>query len=164
MTPEATYNIDYNKVATWLLPRFIRKPKMVAFMVALLHPVVVLYFEFKNFRKAKQYQLSITPQVCFLEKILNDRYDFTARRIYIADGADKPPFYLYKRVELKPKYFFRRSENKPQTLYTRGENAEYANDFIIYVPAVLALDFINVAALVRSANNLPGTKFKIQNF
>lgn len=97
----------------------------------------------------------------YLEKLLNDRYDFTLRRIYIDDGVDKPPFYIFQPAELKPKYIRQRSENVPKRIYTGGESGSLTDDFIVFTPAGLVFETPEMTSLVK-AYKLAGTKFKIQ--
>ena len=116
-----------------------------------------------QFRKAKLYQLLITPQVCYLEKMLNDRFDFTNRGIFIDDAKDKAPLYIFRRDELKPKYIYRRIENKPVYIYTRGESGTIKDDFIVFVPIQLRVNRPEMISLIKQYK-LAGTKFKIQTF
>jgi hypothetical protein len=99
------YYIDFDKLVNWLVPAYIRKQIITNWLIVLVGPVVTVYQNFIRFRNQKLYDLSITPQVCFLQKLLNDRYDFTLRRIIIVDGIDKPPTYIFLDAELKPLYF-----------------------------------------------------------
>jgi hypothetical protein len=164
MTDNKTYQLDYEALVAENTPDELRVPKMLAWLGVLLSPIVNIYNRFLLFKKAKEYQLRITPQVCYLEKLLNDRFDFTNRGIYIEDGADNPQTIMYARAELKPVYMYRRSEVNPKIMYTRGESLLYVNDFIIKVPASINFDIYEMTGVVRSANNLLGTKFKIQTY
>lgn len=155
------YNIDLRRIARWNLPRIHRKPKRLARVYAMIYAVSEVFQQLLRFRKQKLYQLMITPQVCYLERLLNDRWDFTQRRIRIVDGIDKPPFYIYQKAELKPKYIRLRSENRPKYIYTSGESGTLQDDFIIKVPMGLPFDHNEMRSLV-TVYKLAGTKFKIQ--
>jgi hypothetical protein len=96
------YTVDYLKLVLWLLPQQLLQSKMIAWLNIVVSPVIYLYLQFLQFRKNKLYELSITPQTCRMEALLNDRYDFTLRRIYIEDGKEYPPLYLYRDAESKP--------------------------------------------------------------
>jgi len=155
------YDINYEKVTTWMVPARIRRSKLVAFLKVMISGVVFLYQDFLRFRRAKLYELMITPQVCYLERLLNDRYDFTARRIRIVDGLDKPPFYIYQHDELKPKYIRKASEGQPQWIYTKGESGQLQDDFIVLVPQDIKFELAEMRSLVK-VYKLAGTRFKIQ--
>ncbi len=157
------YDIDYAKLIGWLTPQELRKNKLRRFLNIMVAPVVVLYQLFLLYRTAKLYQLKITPQKCYLKLMLNNRYDFTMRRIYIDDGVDKPPYYIFQHAELKPKFIRKRSENAPVRIYTSGESGSIADDFIVFVPLGLVFEEPEMISLVK-VYKLAGTKFKIQRF
>jgi hypothetical protein len=157
------FNIDHQKLIAWLVPARIRRTRLLAFLKVMISGVVFLYQDFTRFRAAKLYQLKITPQVCYLETLLNDRYDSVQRRIYITDGIDKPPFYIYIHPELKPRSIFLSSEGKPRYIYTAGESGLLQDDFIVMVPVDIAFEPAEMRSLVK-AYKLGGTRFKIQTF
>lgn len=144
-----------------LLPDFLRKENMQAWIDIIASPVVFLYQDLLRFRSQKLYELGITPQVVHLERMLNDRYDFADRRITIVDGVEYDPIYLFGREEVKPVYFYARSEDAPVTVYTRGESGDLTNDFVVLVPAAVTFDINEMTSLVKS-NKLPSMRFKIQ--
>lgn len=135
-----------------------RKPKTVAWLLALTKPVVTLYQVFLRYRKQKLYELMISPQVCYLERLLNDKYDFIERRIRIGDTNDKPPLYIYQEAELKPVYL---SENKPRYIYTDGEAGDVKDDFVIKVPRAIGINNNEMLQLVKGYR-LAGMQPKIQ--
>lgn len=157
------YDIDFGKTVRLNIRRKYRLPKILALLNAGAMPIVLLFQDFIKYRKAKLYQLMITGQKCYLERLLNDRYDYTQRRIYIDDSVDKNPVFIYQDAELKPKYIYQQSENKPVYLYTKGESGENKNDFIVFVPLDIAFELNEMISLIR-AYKLAGTKFKIQRF
>jgi hypothetical protein len=163
MTSEATYSIDYKKMVLWLTPNRLRKTRMLAWLGVLVNPVVVLYQNFLAFRKTKLYYLGISPSVCDLERLLNDRYDFTQRRIYIDDAQDKPIKYIFRRLESKPKFLRRRSEASPLILYTRNESGINAIHFIVYVPVSIVFDLQEMKSLIN-IYKLLGKRYKVQTF
>lgn len=156
------YNIDYPELTKAATPAYIRKSRLQAFLQVLISGVVVLYQDMLRLRTQKLYELMITPQVCYLERLLNDRFDFTLRRIRVVDGIDKPPYYIYQQPELKPKYVRNRAEATPaQYIYTAGESSSVQDDFVVLVPLALAFGEEEMRSLVK-AYKLAGTKFKIQ--
>ena len=62
--------------------------------------------------------LSITPQVCFLEKILNDKYDNKERRIHIEEAEDTLGYFFF-RVNDPPsnKFYFNKAWFVEDTRY-----------------------------------------------
>nr|DAN72002.1 MAG TPA: hypothetical protein [Caudoviricetes sp.] len=45
------------------------------------------------------YNLTITPQVCFLEKMLNDEYDQVQRRIYIEEMGSTQGYFFFRDTD-----------------------------------------------------------------
>lgn len=157
------YDIVYTKINQWLTPPEQQQPKTLALLNAFVRPVLVKYQNFLLYRKAKLYELYITPQKCYLERLLNDRYDNVLRRIYIDDGVDKDPRYIYQVAELKPMFVYTKAEGQPQFIYTLGESGQFTNDFVIFCPQALAFEDAEMTSLVK-VYKLAGTKFKIQRF
>jgi hypothetical protein len=155
------YNIDLKKLSRISLPKSKRKAKRLARIYAAIYAASEVFQQLMRFRKAKLYQLMITPQVCYLERLLNDRWDFTQRRIRIVDGSDKPPLFIYQEAEEKPVFIYQEEENQPVFIYTEGESETITDDFIIQVPVAVSFDINEMKSLVK-AYKLAGTKFNIQ--
>lgn len=151
------FNIDYNTLVRWLLPVPLRKRLILAWLQALVWPVVLLYQAHRRYREANLYRLSISPQVCYLEKLLNDRYDRTDRRIYIDDAIDRPPLYLFQDAENKPVYLGSRP------LYRENEFGLNLDDFVVYVPVIVIFEFNEMRSLI-DLYKLAGTRYSIQFF
>lgn len=82
--------MDFNKVVVWLLPRMVRTVFNVAWLKALVQPVVLIYTGlngFLSYRNNIQYKLNHNGQVCYLEAALNDTFDTAERRIYLTDAG-----------------------------------------------------------------------------
>ena len=157
------YNINYNTVVEWLLPIPLRKTRLLAWMKLMATPFIIVYNNILRFRTARLYELKITPSKCYLEQMLRDRYDFSQRRIFISDGIDKPPFYIFQNDELKPKYLRKIIEGNPVRIYTSGESGTIGDDFIVFVPKDINFELAEMTSLIK-AFKLSGTKFKIQSF
>lgn len=155
------YNINFKKLVVWLLHKPIRKPVQVSWLMALLSPLTWLHNQFLAFRTSVLYFLFITPQVCKLEQLLNDRYDTVQRRIIIRDGLEYDPVFIYRRAENKPVALYRRSEGKPVWLYTKGETGATAVDFIVEVPVFVVFDLNEMRGLIKRFK-LASKTFKIQ--
>lgn len=159
--PYNSYDINFYKLAVWLTPHEYRKEKFLIILKALVYPLIFVHNVFLKYRKAKLYQLMITPQVCYLERLLNDRYDSELRRIKIDDGIFHLPIYIYQEDEIKPVYLFTEDENKPVYLYTDGEAGEVLDDFVVLVPVDIIFDMNEMKSLLN-IYKLAGTKYTIQ--
>ncbi len=157
----SVFDIDLNEWVNDNTLQKVRKPNMLTWLHGLTAPLAFVLISIQRFRRQKLYQLAITPQACYLQKLLNDRYDYSQRRIVIVDGQDKPPTYIYRAAELKPLYIKRISENAPKYIYTDGESGNLQDDFVIKVPGVIVFDDAEMRSLVK-VYKLAGTQFKIQ--
>ena len=45
------------------------------------------------------YDLAVTPQVCYLEKMLNDEYDQVQRRIYIEEMGSTQGYFFFRATD-----------------------------------------------------------------
>jgi hypothetical protein len=157
------YDIQFNKLAMWMTPHWLRKQGFLIILQACFQPIVLIHNAFLRYRKAKLYELYINFQVCYLEAFLNDRFDYSQRRIYIDDSQIQGTVYIYKRAELKPIFLYKRSEDNHVPLYTRGESiGDLLNDFIIWIPDDVVFQEAELRAMISS--NLSGKRYKIELF
>jgi hypothetical protein len=84
------YNVDIHTLIKLLLPISLRKPHVIGLLRALMMPVQVLHNALISFRSRKRYEMAITPQVIYLEKVLNDKFNQLGAYpdIYISDNSD----------------------------------------------------------------------------
>lgn len=129
------YSIDWDKLISDLLPAFLRKPKMLAWLQVLLTPLQTLYNTFITYRNATAFSIGFTGQTMSLEYLLNYTYfdDGTLRLIYIEDGERREPLYVFQQSENQPAYFHNDGEDyDPVYLYNSEEPTGY--DFVVWVP------------------------------
>lgn len=157
------YTINWDNLVAWMIPKPLRKPVVVIMVKALLYPLIAVHNSFLFYRNAKIYQLTISPQVCYLTRLLNDRYDLTQRRIYIQDAVWHLPIFIYKNAENKRTLVYRNTENLPKFLFINGEAGAALNDFVVYVPYAISFDASEMKSLI-DGYKLFGTKYTIQLF
>lgn len=88
------YNIGYSRLALLLLLTMLRQNMIVAFVTALVRPLTVIHSDFDTYRR--RVDTSVNSQVCYLEHLLNDAYDYYDRRIIIRDAPiDYDDFFLF---------------------------------------------------------------------
>ncbi len=149
------YDIDHSKLIIWLIPNRLRNARLIVFFQVMCYSIIVLYQSFRRYKAAKEYQLLISPQVCYIQRLLNDRYDYAQRRIIVTDADDKPPLIVYTRAELKPVYL------GSKFIYTAGEAGSIKDDFVVKVPGVINFETAEMISLVKTYR-LAGMKPKIQ--
>lgn len=157
------YVINYSKLILHRIPVDLRFDDVVAYLNLLVSPIVYVYTLLLSLREQLIYRLTITPQVVYLEKLLNDRWDNAERRIYIIDGPQYDLLYLYTKAELQPVHFYRASEDQKVFIFTKGEASQITFDFVIYVPNDVTFDTAEMTALVKDYR-LAGKLFTIQTF
>lgn len=150
------YDIDYKKLAVLLLPTFLRKPVLTAYLQALLVPVSQLHYTWLQKRLDDWYVLNHTGKVYSLRNVLNDKLDVASRRIYITDGNAFPRKYIYTRAEKKPVFLGK------LFIY---QNSEYLNtgvDFIVFVPQEVIDTKINELHSLIRKSKLASKRYQIR--
>lgn len=122
------YNIDYDKLVIDMLPTFLRKARLIAFVQSCVLPIKQKHYQWLNKRNQDWYKINHNGQICFLRKALNDALDISLRRIYIGDGNAFPRKYIYTHQEAQPRYI------GTYYIYQRSEFIGTGADFIVYVP------------------------------
>lgn len=129
------YNLNISKLALLLTPTFLRKERFTAWIRCLIAPLNFVHEKFLKHRTEDLYKLEHTAQVISLEKVLNDRFDISERRIEVGDIERKEPFYIYSEREIKPKYIHSEQENKGKVyLYSEAVSKANKYDFIVWLP------------------------------
>lgn len=148
------YNIDYKTLVLLLLPTFLRRPKMIAWLIVLVLPIDALHYLFIQKRATDIYKLNHNGQVCYLRKALNDAFDPKNRRIKIIDGQRYTRLYIYTTPEQKPKFL--------KMLFLREETdfADSGVDFIVEMPSETYHKY-NVEALI-DFYKLASKRYKIE--
>lgn len=160
------FELNYNKLVYWLNHPHLTKSNFYDFIRALIAPISQLKSFFDNFKKLISYKIMITGQVVYLERALNDEFDYNERRIFIEDIYKQPSTNLYDRADWdqladsEKVYLYDRNDEIPQNLYDRDSGAD-AGGFVIHVPFMLSeQQRIKMHALVRYYK-LPGKNYMI---
>jgi len=124
------YNVDWNKLVLWLLPTFLRKPKIYALLTSAIWPIKQLHDDWLVFREENLYRLAHNGQTCYFRGALNDAFDNIDRRITIENGLAISPNFVYKVEENKHLYL----GLQPIYLYSSADSRDGGVDFIVKVP------------------------------
>ena len=128
------YKINFDKLVVMLLPTFLRKPRMIAFITLFSSELTKLYNNWLVKKIEDEKWLYHNSQVCRLRKILNDEFDDLQRRIQITDGQLYERKYIYTLGEKKPKYLGK--------IFIR-QSSDYADtgiDFFVVVPTEINIE------------------------
>ena len=159
------YYINFEYLVKENTPQILNNCKgYVKWLIILILPLIKVHVKLIQVIEKIVYDLPFTGQVCSLERLLNNKYDYTLRRIFIEDALLHTPIYLYTDVEGTVIDLYTDNENAAVTIFTDGEIAGQAsNHFIIYVPIGLSFDSFEMRKLVLQ-KRLLGKKFKIQTY
>ncbi len=133
------YRVNFDYLATLLLPSLLRRPRLLAWLKALLAPLRQLYYDFLLYAEATRIELTYNSQTIVLEGALNDQFDPSLRRIRI-DNSDTElqPLYFNFRSEQQPeKYILFAAESPPWTYAYLYREFTSQIDFMVHVPLVL---------------------------
>jgi len=137
------------RIAVLLLPTFLRKPALIAFLQTAYSQIG--YINFINYRRATNYRLTHNGQVCYLRAVLNDYFDNEMRRIELGDGVETQSTIIYWR-ELERLVGVPPRGTGALIVGWRGTQIGGAYDFIIRVPQDMYDDsasMIKIAAITR---------------
>lgn len=154
------YNVDIYKLGAYLLPPFLRKKRMYAFLCVFLYPFYWLCKMFKDYRKASLQKLNVNGQVAYIEKRLCDEFELEYRDIYIEDSNSLRPNVadMYSDPSVTMAVYSKSAEEK---LYLEsGEESVKSEDYIVNVPSFLA-DKQEVIKTIVEYNKPAGRTYKI---
>lgn len=154
------YNVDIYKLGAYLLPPFLRKKRLYAFLCVFLYPFYWLCKVFKDYRKTSLQKLNVNGQVAYIEKKLNDEFELENREIYItdSDALIPNPSYMYSDIVITMTIYPEESEN---VLYLEsGDVSVKSEDYIVNVPSFLEDQIEKIRTLVEY-NKPAGRTYKI---
>lgn len=130
------YQFDFLKHINWSLPPFLRKTKVVAFLLVLVSPIVTLYESFISFLNEAIYFANLTSQTALFEKYLNDQLDPIERRISIIHSLQGGLFIGSSQFSEDGVFFGLKSEIEDgEFIELKGEVTETLSvDFRVIVP------------------------------
>lgn len=134
------YNINWFRLVKMLVLPAVNKPTLLAFINAALAPLRTNYDTFLSFKEDAEYRVKHNGQICYLQKMLNDKFDNSLRRIKVQNVKPKERLWFYYEQDDKPVFFYN-EEDHPVFFYNPED---YYNefDFEVLIPTVLA-DKIN---------------------
>lgn len=133
---------DLDKLAIQSLPTKWRKTIHITFLKLLIYPFKLQLKRLNEERTRNVYLLEHDSRVGRVEKVLNDRFDFSERRIRIGFGNRIQSLYLYTEGEAQQTYL-------PKTIYTQSEIATRNTDFTVLIPAAVIYNEQELNYLVR---------------
>lgn len=134
MINNSIYTISYEEFKTLLVPKFLRQSKTLAWIKALLAPLVAHYNEFVAFKTEMIYISQHNAAVISIESVLNDYFDNDLRRIFINNAELSLREYFYDPGAGDPLYFYDDPNGPPQYFLDPGAYNLYGGDFTVFLP------------------------------
>jgi hypothetical protein len=144
------------KVVQMEIPFLHRQPRLVAWLKVFVSYLAKIQEDLFQFWDRTRTEALMTPQIAYLEHILNNRYGRTD--IFIGDGYDLGPW-IFKSSETADPEFFLDQANS----YVWNNNDGIIIDFVVNIPEVILSETSYIAAVVNKFK-LAGKTFVIQIF
>ncbi len=158
------YGINFNRLITWLVPPVLRITFWLEWFKVLTAPVKVLYTDFKRYREETNYKLAITPQVCCLERAVNDSFDSELRRVTITDTGDRDITFIHPDEAQIPLITHAEGLGKDNEIPLIHSDAGYIGsgyDFFVNLPFQLNKPEEYRLKALLNENKLPGKRYQI---
>jgi hypothetical protein len=140
------FSIDFSKLALLLTPIFWRSNIMIDWINSFIEPIAIIHKEFIKYREKQIYKVVHNGQVILLEKVLNDAFDSSERRVFISELPVFDPLYIYTTAENKPVFI------GSQYLYPIQPPEIIDVDFILNFPVLIKPN--NPIALINFENKI----------
>ncbi|MBP5709732.1 MAG: hypothetical protein J6W84_02010 [Bacteroidales bacterium] len=154
----APYNLNFWKYIRTLLP-FQLRSDMTELLFAWIRPIRTLHSKFLNFRNAEAKALSYNAQYTALQRMLNDRFDKTQRRIRVREGSST----------VNGPFVYPNADNRPAMLGTlllfKSSQWGYA-PFEVRIPQTLYSDTDKLARIKRLVDiyKFSGTQYIVNPY
>lgn len=155
------YNVNWNKLISWLLPLELFKTKFIVLVKSITAPISMLHNDLLVYRKAKLAELALTPQIGSMVYYLNKRYDATDNRIYITNGMRGTDNFIFLETEVETDYLFDDTSTEQMHIYTDSEVGATPAHFIVWLPIVLQPKQLEIEAIINKLK-MPSKRFQIQ--
>lgn len=156
------YKISFSRLALLLIPIRLRQNALVALVSSLVRPLTVLYGRLQSF--VGSLNTDVHCQVCYLEGLLNDTYDYYERRVFIRDTPlNFDDYLLHKEKTNKPIMLSKEGAGDPYVLVTNNMLGTTTTDFDVVFPEGYFFtdnDMRQLKSLINS-NKLASKKYRI---
>ena len=154
----AIYNLNFWQYIRTLLP-FQLRGNMTELLFAWIRPIRTLHSKFLNFRKEEAEALSCNAQYPNMQRMLNDKFDGTARRIQVREGSGT----------VNGPFVYPNNDNRPAMLGTlllfKSSQWGYA-PFEVRIPQTLYSDTDKLARIKRLVDiyKFSGTQYIVNPY
>jgi len=149
------WDFDLYKVGQILLPFAKRKVRFIAWIKVYLSYLNDILGRLRTFRLISLRDAKMTPQICYLEKYLDDRFNST--EIRIVEGYLLGPWMFFAGAPAGDEDFYAVEPDN----YCYANNVTTTVDFVVQVPHELEAECNALAAMVQKFK-MVGKSFIIQ--
>jgi hypothetical protein len=128
------FKINYTWLLLWNVATFLRATVRMKWLNVVISPLIGIYDNLLQFRDEQLYKMSHNSQVVYLEKVLNDKFDYSLREIYIKNSEVYEPVWFYDTDENKPVYHYDSADEAPVYYYDQSDFENYNSDFEVIIP------------------------------
>lgn len=167
------FNSSLKIAVLLLIPPGLRKPRLIAWLSALVSMVEDMRLVFTSYRSSQLYFIAHNSQVIYLEHILNNKFnpdgnsedpDYEGNGIYITDGQTADDVFIFNTSEAGDDTFiFNTSEAEDDTFL--NNNTQYGPwiGFVVNVPDSFTINENEMKALLNKLK-LAGKNYTINYY
>ncbi|MEI6899249.1 MAG: hypothetical protein WCL00_05185 [Bacteroidota bacterium] len=144
------------KIVQIVTPFHLRRPRIIAWLKVYVSWLELILHELDALWQSSRIEARMTPQILFLEHLLNNRYGRNPWDILIDDGYALGPWIYLEGETATPQFYTDLSDSY---LWSDSDGTEV--DFVVEVPGVLEEEIAVIGATVQKYK-LPGKYFVIQ--
>lgn len=156
--------ISFNRLVKLCTNSFLRKPKLLSFMSAMVVPLQIIADE-------TLYKMQHNGTKIYLEKMLNESFQVAdydnkdhegTKLIYIDDTPDEDKLYVWQDLEAENDFMEDDGNDTVYDLFLDGDNGNTLGfSWVIYMPDSISFDEYSLRALVDSYRYI-GKKYTIE--
>lgn len=156
--------IDFLKLTRLSLPTFLRKSRMISFLLALMTPL-------QKIQMQTLYKMQHNGTKIYLEKMLNESFEVAGynhqnhedtKLIYIDDTVDEMKLYIWQPLEVESSFLEDEDNDNQEDLFLDGDNeSTLGYSWVIYMPDTITFTEYSLRALVDSYRYI-GKKYTIE--
>lgn len=149
------WQFNLNRVIRFHVPVALRKAKFLAWLNVSMSYLWMILEDLRQFRDDSIKEAKMTPQIAYLEHILNDRYG-TGIEIFISDGSELGPWIFFIDEAADPEFYMDQDDS-----WVFSTDDQVTVSFVVNIPEALD-DVVQQIAAMVTKYKLAGKYFIIQ--
>lgn len=129
------FNINWWRLVQSLNLKAFNSSSVLALLNTMICPIRTNYEAYLVFKLDADYRVKHNGQICYVQKMLNDKFDASLRRIKVRNIIPKEPLWAYYTEDNKPLFIY--NESNHPTYFYNPEDYYNEFDFEVLIPTVL---------------------------